>query len=319
MVCMFSFIVPVFNTEKYLDRCIKSLLDQDFKNYEIILVDNNSSDRSPEIIKKYQKQFPEKIRCLSCEIPGAAAARNVGIKEARGDYMVFVDSDDYISDKLLARVYEKIKDTKADIVTINTRGVDSDLGLCEWSDDIKRNFIVTGLAPYGAAIKRRIFVENNLLFHEGIIYEDTALMGSLVLYADKVAKTDEFLYFIEARQDSVMRQKKWNQKIGDSIFIALDDLYNAFRKKKAVKKYYAELEQVHSVALLYVVANYMLRFKEGKPYYRKIRHYLKERFPRWYKNEYIKKHYSFKIRVSMLLHYFGMQWLIRIIVGVKAR
>lgn len=111
-----SVIVPVFNTEKYLSECIESLVDQKFVDYEIILINDGSTDRSQEIIDLYMKKYPEIVHCLQQENQGQLAARNNGVKMAKGKYITFVDSDDYVKNDYLSYLYAGISENNADII-----------------------------------------------------------------------------------------------------------------------------------------------------------------------------------------------------------
>lgn len=91
-----SVIIPVYNVEEYLRECLDSILGQDYDDFEVILVDNNSTDKSYEICEEYARKYPEVVRVYRCEAWGAAAARNFGVEKARGEYIWFIDSDDYI-------------------------------------------------------------------------------------------------------------------------------------------------------------------------------------------------------------------------------
>ena len=95
----FSIIVPVYNVENYVDKCIKSILNQTYKNYEVIIINDGSTDNSLNIINKYKNN--KKIKIITQKNKGLSNARNNGMKMATGDYLLFIDSDDYIEDKLL--------------------------------------------------------------------------------------------------------------------------------------------------------------------------------------------------------------------------
>ena len=109
-----SVIVPVYNVEKYLRKCLASLVNQDFEDYEIIIVNDGSPDNSQEIIDEYTKKY-KFIRSFTKENGGLSSARNYGIDKARGDYIAFVDSDDYVDVAFLKELYEAITKDGSDI------------------------------------------------------------------------------------------------------------------------------------------------------------------------------------------------------------
>ena len=123
-VPVFSVIVPVYNVEPYLKRCLDSILCQTFSDFELILVDDGSTDRSGEICDAYAEQN-ERIRVIHQENKGLSAARNTGLDHAQGTFVYFVDSDDYLRENLLERVFESFgEDT--DLVTFNCLHIDID-------------------------------------------------------------------------------------------------------------------------------------------------------------------------------------------------
>ena len=317
-----SVIVPVYNTVKYLPQCLDSLAGQSLKNFEVILVDNNSTDESAALLKEYCKKFPEKFVALKEKTPGASAARNAGVRMAKGEYLVFVDSDDYVALDMLEKIVAAAEATTADVVTIGASlhkkaGGTEYFGLYPQGGTLKKRFLLSGFGPVSVAVRRKFFLEHKLFFHEGIIYEDLAIIGTYILYTDKIAEVKEPVYQIVERDGSIMRSKKWKKEIGESVFIALDDLYSAFDKAGAITEYYAELEQIFATALLKNVASYMLPFKQAKPYYQRMRQVIRQTFPRWWKNKYIKE-YPLKTRVVMRLYGAGLVFIVRLLTGIKA-
>ena len=119
---LISIIVPVYNVQNYLERCINSLIQQSYSNIEIILVDNMSTDKSQDICKKYELVC-EKIKFYICKEKGASAARNYGINRSNGDYIVFVDADDYVEADYCKYLYEGIISNKADLCVCGIRRI----------------------------------------------------------------------------------------------------------------------------------------------------------------------------------------------------
>jgi len=110
-----SVIIPVYNVEKYLDRCLASVIGQDYSNIEIILVDDGSTDSSAEICTKWVKLYPDKIRAIHQSNMGASIARKTGITEAKGEYLTFVDSDDYVMPQYISELYRAANDNNAKV------------------------------------------------------------------------------------------------------------------------------------------------------------------------------------------------------------
>lgn len=106
---LISIIVPIFNSERYLERSIESLLRQDYQNTEIILVNDGSTDNSLSICERYATDYPQKVRIIKQENQGASIARKNGIANANGEYLVFADSDDYVSTEYVSALYKAIR------------------------------------------------------------------------------------------------------------------------------------------------------------------------------------------------------------------
>ncbi len=204
-----SIVVPIYNAEKYLGQCIESILDQDIgfkKNIELVLVNDGSEDSSAEICKEYQKQFPKNINYIEQENAGASEARNVGIEEASGEYIGFVDADDYISKETLSSVasYFETAPTNVDVAVvrvilfgeknterpINKKFEDGtrtiDLLQPQWFDICPR------VAPafIRSEVAKRHKFEKSTRF-----YEDSRYMGDVLSENMKLGVIDEGIYF----------------------------------------------------------------------------------------------------------------------------
>lgn len=120
-----SIIVPVYNTEKYLKKCLDSLINQTFKDIEIVIINDGSTDNSEKIIKEYEQKYSDKIKSYKKENGGLSSARNYGISKANGEYIAFVDSDDYVDlevfDKLKEEINKKIDLIKIKLITVNNK------------------------------------------------------------------------------------------------------------------------------------------------------------------------------------------------------
>ena len=114
-----SCIVPIYNSEKYLSKCLDSLTNQTMKNYEVILVDDGSTDNSKKIVDEYIKLYPDKFKYFYQKNMGQASARNLGLKKAEGEYIFFVDSDDYLELDACQKVYECANENDYDILSLN--------------------------------------------------------------------------------------------------------------------------------------------------------------------------------------------------------
>ena len=201
---IFSFIIPVYNVQNYLKICLESVLTQTNKEYEIILIDDGSTDDSGKICDEYVKKYPLKIKCIHQQNAGLSEARNVGIKNAQGKYLMMLDSDDYLDNKyFLDGIYPK--KTEPDIITFSWKEVpdskdknfvksNSSLQNLQNIYDTGQEYLKAGLKEnhlYPWYIWRYLFrkdfwINNNFFFKKGIKYEDVDLTYKILLKAGKI-------------------------------------------------------------------------------------------------------------------------------------
>ena len=303
-----SIIIPVYNAEKYLVRCLDPVLSS-LKNAEgeLILIDNNSTDGSLKILEEY-KEKNKNVRILECKTPGASAVRNFGVKEARGKYLWFVDADDCIDKMAVEKLLAIAKKNNSDITMMGAKRLYRDgsssylSAVDEKMKNYKSRFIRYGMGPWQIIIKREWWNENGFKFKEGIIHEDMEMMSSLILHTDNYASIDEPLYFYYENPESVLHKTKWDKHYLD-IFDALEGLFNRFKDVGAEKKYHDELEWFFIWNLLIDSAKDFSKFPEGKIGFKRTRKMLKEYFPGWRKNRFLKEK-SLKLRLLVRLNYY---------------
>ncbi|MDO4747053.1 MAG: glycosyltransferase family A protein [Candidatus Saccharibacteria bacterium] len=303
-----SIIIPVFNAEKYLKRCvdsvIKSLRDS---SGEILLIDNDSSDDSLALCREYAKKYPKIVSVLQCHTPGAAAVRNFGVSKAKGEYVWFIDADDWISDDAVTKLVTSANKTEADIEMMGAERVYPD-GHRDYlspvspdEPDYKSRFVRYGMGPWQVMVRRKWWLDNGFAFKEGFIHEDMEMMSALILYTDKLASVNEPLYFYSQNDESVLHQKKFNSHIFD-IFPALEGLYQRFTEAGAEQKYHDELEWFFIWNLLIDSAKDFGQFPEGHPGFQRSREMLKKYFPEWRKNRFLREK-PLKLQIRVRLNY----------------
>ena len=210
---LISVIVPVYNAEKHIRHCIDSILTQTYQNFELILVNDGSKDNSLELCKAYEKQ-DGRIRVFDRENGGASAARNTGLDNMKGTYVLFVDSDDYISQNCLENLYKAAKLRDYDIVQCKISRTDEvlkdsicvpfqDLDVTEITKIKALNYRMYMVSACGKIYASRIF--KNFRFKEGIIYEDEASYYILVDHSERIAILNETLYYYFMSDNSIMR------------------------------------------------------------------------------------------------------------------
>lgn len=307
-----SIIIPAYNAEKYLGRCLESVLAA-FEaarsvSGEILVVDNGSKDKTLMEARKWREKTLTGVdfHVLKCSTPGAAAARNYGAGKARGEFIWFIDADDYIAKDAIAQLLGK--SDGADLVMMGAKRLNKDGSTSYLSAvnpaklDAKSRFVRYGMGPWQVLIRRKWWEEHNFSFREGIIQEDMELMSSLILYTDRLTSVDEPLYFYCANPESVLHKSKFSPHIFD-IFPALEGLYERFRVAEAEKKYHDELEWFFIWNLLIDSAKDFGNFPEGQPGFARSRKMLKKYFPGWRKNRFLREK-PLKLRLRVRLNYW---------------
>lgn len=314
---MLSIVIPVYNVEEYLRECLDSILGQDYDNFEVILADNNSTDKSYEICEEYAKKNPGVVRVYQCERWGAAATRNFGVEKAKGKYLWFIDSDDYIEKGAVRKLVEKAEESNADVVTLAMRRVYGDghedvlTAVDTTKPNWKSRYVMYGIAPVQNLYRREFWVRY-LGFPEGMIHEDMAVLSATVLYTDKIAFVEEPLYNYRQRSGSVLHQKSWNPHALD-IFKALGILYGKFKAAGKVEEYHDELEYffiwnllIDSAKDFYAGSARGSRERaEKKAGQEQSRAMLKEFFPKWRKNRFFRGK-PLKFRLNCYRGYLGL-------------
>lgn len=294
-----SVIIPVYNVSEYLDECLTSVINQNYPNYEIIIVNDGSTDNSLEIAKKYQKKHKQLIKLYDKENGGLSSARNYGIKKSTGDYLLFVDSDDYILPNCLEVIGKNLNKKKCDILVYSFLVGEKNEYKKMYNDKIANPFkrYITGMPnAMNKVCKRNLFIENNIEFPLGLYYEDLATMPKFATKKIKIEFTEEPLYFYRIREGSIMNKKTYNEKV-DAIFIVLEQLREYFGNK-----YQEEIEYLHIEHLLRSASVRYLDYDNCQEQLNKIVSIIKENYPNWKKNKYYKQE-SIKKRIMCNLFY----------------
>ena len=264
-----SVIVPVYKVERYLDICLDSLINQTFEDFEVICVNDGSPDNCINILKQYAK-LDRRIRIFSQKNLGLSAARNTGLKYAKGEYITFVDSDDLLSPVALERMYNNISENKSDYMYSYVYQLFPDKGVYwelpnkkEFTKFIKTpvfneshldaDFYLKFIWSTWAKMYRRDFIKN-FSFPEGLIFEDMPFFAQCYLNAEKISYDFEPLYFYRKTPASL-------------ISCAGKNFLDLFEINKLVKKIFEEsgkMKKYKTVLLVSQMESVLIRTLETK-------------------------------------------------------
>ncbi len=291
-----SIIVPVYNSEKYLKLCLDSLVNQTLKDIEIVIINDGSSDNSEKIIKEYQDKYSDKIIYQKQKNGGVASARNKALKLASGEYIGFVDSDDFVALDMYEKLYTKAETNKADIV-ISGYFFDYPDGTCRnYELDEMSHFskslhespsILLNTTPFitNKIFKRSFLEKNNYYFEKYRIFEDLLFTYKAFLKANKINKVNECFYHYCRRK---------GESVTGGFSNKFEDIYEVGNK---LRKYYIDnngkdlLEYIDYIIIkhIYLRFNAKVGIKEIQykhSFIRKSIKYLNKNIPNWKNNIY---------------------------------
>ena len=292
-----SVIVPFYNVENYKEKCLETLVNRTLKDIEIILVNDGSKDRSIDIVNKFLKQYPEKIVYLEKENGGLSDARNFGIPHAKGEYITFLDSDDYVEKDMYENMYELAKKEDSDMVECDF--------YWEYPDKLKTDegTIYHGkkemiekvrVVAWNKLIKKEILEKSDVKFPKGLRYEDVEFTYKLVPYIEKVSFLKKPCVHYVQREGSISNKQNERNK---EIFDVLDNVINYYKEKNIYDTYKDELEYVY---VRYAFCSSLLRIVKIKD--EDIQQRLLDltwdnvntKFPNWKNNPILKNNKSLK-------------------------
>lgn len=309
----FSIIVPVYNCEKDLPKCLDTLVGQTLSDIEIIIVNDGSPDNSQEIIDRYAAAYPDKIKSFAQENRGQSAARNLALDHATGEFIFFVDSDDYVDVTACEKTYNFATENGLDIVCfdywLEQEGKETiycdHVLFKELETDVK--YVISESSPCNKIIRRSILADNGLRFLENHIYEDFELIPRLALYTDRIGYMEEAFYYYIIHEGSTMRQKTYNKKL-QSIYFVLESLKKSFENTK----YSEVLEYMYIEHLLHLAVYRFIDFPEGREDVKRIAKIMKTQFPNWRKNRFYKR-CGLKVKVFCELAYMKQIKLLKLL------
>ncbi len=301
-----SVIVPVYGVEKYIKKCIDSIINQTFKDFELIVVNDGTLDKSIDIINDSFKD--SRIKIFNKKNGGLASARNYGIEKATSKYLFFVDSDDYIDSDCLEEMYDKVISDNSDLVICDYYKAyeDGKTEIMKTIPHYDKSNKVSVISMPGAVcklIKTEIFKKNKLTFLENHYFEDNAIMPYVCALASNFSYIEKPFYYYLQRTGSILNKNSYDEKWED-IFESIDYLYNKFKENNLLDKYKDEVEYIYIEYLLHAPSLKFIKHKEGYKNIDKISKIMKEKFPDWQKNRYYRQE-NIKYKIICTLLYQG--------------
>ena len=289
-----SIIVPVYNVEKYLRQCLDSLVNQDYQNFEIICINDGSNDNSEDILKEYSSKYSF-LSYYSKENGGLSSARNYGINYAKGKYIGFIDSDDYVEGSFISKMLKKAKENDSDIVVCDINSFYEDNSkpshILEGLNhkypnlDSRKRLLVSSMFAWNKIYKREFFLRENILYPEGLLYEDLEVSSYLGVKSKGIDYVKEVLINYRQRENSIMSTK--NRKVLD-IFEILRRLYERFDSNGLLSEYHDEICWLFIENLLLYGLFRLMYQDDYRDLYLHSKSFLKSYFPNWRNNKYIK-------------------------------
>ena len=308
-----SVIVPVYNVEAYLEKCVQSILRQTERDFELLLVDDGSTDSSGQLCEELAKK-DSRIRVIHQENQGLGGARNTGIREAKGDWLLLVDSDDWIEPEILEKSLEAGLREEADMVVFPFRSVDEEgRELAVFRENIpvgrafalkeRKDILLTAPVAWNKLYRTAFFRETGLAYPSRVWYEDIRTTPKLMALARRMVFISDIGYNYLQRQGSIMNSGKVARNV--EIIEAFDDILPWFREHGLFAEYRQELEYL-AVFHAYLTASVRVILADRKsPLLARLAAYLQEQFPTWQKNAYLPR---LGAKRRLLVSLLGIKW-----------
>ena len=287
-----SIIVPFYNVENYIYKCLNSLVNQTLEDIEIILVNDGSKDNSEKIAKKYYKKYPDKIIYLEKQNGGLSDARNYAFPYINGEYVAFLDSDDYIEKDMYEKMYNKAIEEKADLVECNfwweypNEQLESKGRIYKDKKDILLNARVVA---WNKLIKKDLIENTKIKFPVGLRYEDVEFFYKITPHIKKLTIVEEpFIHYVQ-RDNSISNSQNTRTK---EIIDVLDNVIKYYKEQNIYNEYKEELEYNYARYILCSSMLRMIMIEDKKTRNETIKfawNSLNEKFPEWKKNKYLKE------------------------------
>lgn len=320
-----SIIIPVYKVEDYLDECVQSILKQTYTDIEIILVDDGSPDRCGEMCDAYA-ELDKRVCVVHKTNGGLGDARNAGVKAAHGEYLLFIDSDDWLRPDAVELLVKEAERYQADVLVFDYVGVEPGgvqgglFSLDIQQDkvlnaDIEPRLIMSSVSAVNKLYRRTFWENSGICFPKGRYYEDLGTLPKLLLLARRIVYKKEVLYYYRMREGSIMHSADFSKNYQDRTAM-LDEVRNFFRKQGVEQQHKDELEYLFFENGYFVPSKEIVLNEPKSPYLRMFREYAYKNFPNINKNKYIRE-LSKKDKILWRLLGWRWYWMMRFLSSVR--
>lgn len=282
-----SVVVPVYNVERYVEKCVDSILNQTETDFELLLVDDGSIDSSGKLCDQYAEK-DSRVRVIHQPNAGLGGARNTGIEAAAGEWLLFVDSDDWIEPLTLSSSLKAAAKTGAELVMFAFRSVDEQGSSVQiFREEMpketpvdprqQKDVLLTAPCAWNKLYRRSLFETTGVRYPPRVWYEDIRTTLKLMLAADSVAFIDDVLYNYLLREGSITKNVNADRNV--EIVEAFEDILSYFRETGQFETYRQELCYLTLYHVYLTASVRVLRIDRKHPLLPKFAAFLKEQFP----------------------------------------
>lgn len=319
-----SVIVPVYNVEAYVEKCLRSVLGQTFRDFEIVAVDDGSRDKSGEICQRLARE-DGRIRVVHQENQGLGGARNTGIREAKGQWLLFPDSDDWLEPEALERAYNAAQKHDADMAvfafqTVNEGG--QVLGTFRESlpfdtplvPEDQRDMLFAAPCAWNKLYRAELFQKTGVLYPPRVWYEDVRTTPKLMAACRQVVFIDYVGYNYLQRAGSIMSSINLERNV--EIVEAFEDLLGYFRAQGLFPRYQEELCYLTLFHVYLTASVRVARLDTKCPLLGQFRAYTEKAFPGFHQSAYLRR-LTKKQRLLLALVEKRLYGLVRLLFQIK--
>lgn len=308
-----SIIVPVYNTESYLEECLNSLVQQTLNGIEILVVDDGSTDGSLKIAEHFQDQFPWKVKVFAKENGGQASARNVALERAQGEYLGFVDSDDWVDTTMYQQMYEAAVEQSADIVICDMVDHYPDHSIYHHASTFEDKFKVTGSACNKIFKKELVGTD---VFSCGLWYEDFEFTTKQLMKTENIATVHKGFYHCHCREESTMNNNNSLKNL--DILSVLENLRQFIQEKGWQERYAQTLEYLYLDHVLITSVNRVQRQtgKEKRGVIRQMIKTVRKKYPTFVLHKVFREMPRNR-KIVAVLNSVGLSYVSKLLVDLK--